>query len=76
MINGKTKCGLKVINIQYVECNSAGSKVTYPYKGSIVIRDKPLKLEYCIWSEEGKYDAVWGKNSNKDLDLESLKETV
>ena len=67
MRQAKTKDGHKVIGLKYVPLNSCGRKVTYPYKGSIVLQEKPLKLEYCIWSEDGKVDVVWGKRSEKDL---------
>lgn len=66
-----TKDGRKVLNLQYVALNSCGNEVTYPYKGSIVIKEKPLKLEYCIWSKEGKVDVVWGEQANKDLVMTS-----
>ena len=44
--------------------------VTYPVKGSVVICEKPLRLEYRIWSSEGKADVVW----NKGHDLIEEKE--
>jgi hypothetical protein len=63
----KTKSGKRVIGLKYKEYNSCGKRVTYPLKGSIVVREKPLKLEYCIWSEDGIYDVVWKKNSELDI---------
>lgn len=64
-INKKYTCGGKpVIGLEIVMKNSAGNTVTYPVKGSIVVREKPLKLEYAVWSIDGKYDVVWGKGDN------------
>lgn len=63
----RTKEGKRVIDLTYVPYNSCGNKVTYPIKGTIVVREKPRKLEYCIWSEDGRYDVVWGNHSEKDL---------
>ncbi len=54
--NWKTKSGKKVINIQYVPKNSCGDLVTFPIKGSVVIKEKPLKLEYNIWMANGQFD--------------------
>ena len=63
----RTKNGQRVINLTYVPLNSAGNKVTYPIKGSIVRSEKPLKVEYMIWSEDGIVDVVWGRHSNDNL---------
>jgi len=63
-VNGK---GQEVQNIQIVPRNSAGDLVTFPVKGSVVIRKKPLKLEYSIWTMEGISDPVWHHNSWEDL---------
>lgn len=56
--------GKRVVNIQIILKNSSGSIVSYPVKGSIVVREKPLKLKYAIWSIEGKADVVWGLGHN------------
>jgi hypothetical protein len=63
----ETADGQRVLNLHYVPFNSAGGKVTYPIKGSIVRREKPIKLEYAIWSEDGEADVVWGNNSGDNL---------
>lgn len=72
--NGKTKDRHTVLQLDYVPFNSCGNKVTFPYKGTIVLREKPLKTEYCIWTEDGKVDPIWGKRSEKDLDLTTFDE--
>lgn len=56
--------GKRVICLSIVTHNSAGEKVTYPVKGSVVVREKPLKLEYRIWSIDGEADVVWHKGYN------------
>lgn len=64
-INKKYTCnGKRVTNLTIVLKNSLGENVTYPVKGSIVIREKPLKLKYAIWSIDGKNDIVWGTGHN------------
>lgn len=66
-----TRNGKRVIGLEINEYNSCGFKVSYPVKGSIVQQEKPLKLEYAIWSIDGISDIVWGKNKGKDLILKS-----
>lgn len=56
--------GKRVINLQIVTHNSCGERVTYPVKGSVVVREKPLKLDYRIWSLDGEADVVWHKGEN------------
>ena len=63
----RTKSGKRVISINIVTHNSCGGKVTYPVKGCIVVREKPWKTDYCIWSADGRYDVVWGNHSELDL---------
>ena len=64
-ITKKYTCGGKrVVALQIVTHNACGQKVTYPVKGSVVVREKPLKLEYRIWSIDGIADVVWGKGDN------------
>ena len=60
-----TRTGKRVINLLYVPFNSVGNRVTYPIKGSVVEREKPLKLRYQVWSVEGNADVL--KKSNDDL---------
>ena len=61
----RTRSGLRVIGLERKEFNSAGKLVTYPIKGSVVVKEKPLRLDYCIWTDEGLYQAVkaWGPSS-------------
>ena len=63
----RTRDGKRVVGLIYKPLNDCGNKVTYPIKGSIVVREKPLKLKYHIWSEDGISDVVWGNNENLDL---------
>ena len=67
-INKKYTCnGKRVINLSYVPYNSCGDLVTYPIKGSIVVREKPLRLQYAIWSIDGSADVVWNSKPNLAL---------
>jgi acyl-coenzyme A synthetase/AMP-(fatty) acid ligase len=52
--------GKRVIGLKVDLYNSAGQEVTYPVKGSVVVREKPLKLCFRIWSLDGRADVVWG----------------
>ena len=63
----KTKDGCRVELHEIVLKNSYGKEVTYPVKGTIVLREKPRKTEYMIWSLDGIIDVVWGNNSHHDL---------
>jgi hypothetical protein len=63
----KTVSGLRVIGVTFKEKNSAGMEVTFPIKGSIVLQEKPLKLEYNCWAKNGRI-SLW-KKSKKDLDI-------
>lgn len=56
--------GKRVINLHIELYNSCGDEVTYPVKGNIVVREKPFKTEYCIWSLSGLADVVWGNGDN------------
>lgn len=62
----KTRDGNVVINLEYIPFNSAGKRVTFPIKGTIVY-EKPRKLQYCIWTKDGKYDPTWSKEEGMDL---------
>src|SRR4030042_3148693 len=63
----RTKSGKDVIGLAFVPLNSIGNKVTYPIKGSIIVKKKPLKLRYAIWSADGISDVVWGNHKDDDL---------
>ena len=71
-MNGLTKDGHKVIGLVNVPLNSAGHRVTFPIKGSIVLREKPFKTQYTIWTDKGEIDPVWHKNNNFNLDLSTI----
>jgi len=66
-MHSRTKGGQAVLNLAVVPFNSCGRLVTYPVKGSIVRRKKPEKLEYQIWSIDGKVDVVWHRNPEDNL---------
>ena len=59
--------GNRVENITIVLHNSCGDEVTYPVKGTIILREKPLKTTFAIWSLDGRADVVWGKGNNLKL---------
>ena len=50
----KTKGGQEVVHLQYVPKNSIGATVTFPLKGTIIRRRKPLKTEFQIWTRDGR----------------------
>ena len=58
-------CGGKpVVDLHVVLKNDAGREVTYPVKGLVVLRERPLKREYRTWSLDGRADVVWGDGDN------------
>lgn len=63
----RTKGGLRVINLEYKPLNSVGNEVTFPIKGTIIIREKPRKTEYNIWRKDGRLSIF--KETKKDLDI-------
>jgi len=67
----RTISGKRVIGIKRVTHNSAGRLVTFPIKGSIVVREKPFKATYEIWTDEGICDPVW--NNRPELNLVESK---
>jgi hypothetical protein len=60
--SGKRVIGLKIE--LYVNYGGEDHEVTYPVKGSVVVKEKPLKLDYRIWSLDGRADVTWGKGEN------------
>ena len=50
-----TRDGYRIIGLVYKPLNSAGQKVTFPYKGSILIPGR-RNLKYNIWKEDGSSD--------------------
>lgn len=62
---GQYTCGgHRVIGLHVALRNSVGDEVTYPVKGSVVLREKPLRTEYRIWSLDGRADVVWNRGEN------------
>ena len=60
--------GRAVTHLTYEPFNSAGEKVSYPIKGSIMPpAGKRIPPTYAIWSEDGITDLVCGKHRNLDL---------
>jgi len=62
----KTRDGKRVINLVIKLHNDAGHEVTFPVKGSIVVREKPFKSVYAIWTLDGRICVV-NKNNKRDL---------
>lgn len=74
-INKEYTCnGKRVIGLQIVLKNSCGDMVTYPVKGSVVLREKPLKMGYSIWSIKGEKDVVWPKIEQDLIEVRKKKE--
>jgi hypothetical protein len=63
----KTRSGKRVIHVFRITHNDRGEEVTYPLKGTIVLREKPMKVTYHIWSNEGFSDIVFRNMKDKDL---------
>lgn len=54
--------GHLVVNLEIVLHNSAGRKVTYPVKGTVLIGAR--RKDYRIWSINGQADVIWGHGEN------------
>jgi len=63
----QTKSGKRVINLQYVPLNGIGNEVTFPIKGTIVLREKPFKTTYNVWTKDGLNDPVWNSEPENDI---------
>lgn len=61
----RTKSGKRVIGLQIVLKNGTGAEVTFPVKGSIVTKEKPLRTLYHIWTLDGRASVL----EDSDLDL-------
>ena len=61
----RTRSGKRVIHLDRTLYNSNGVEVTFPVKGSVVVREKPFKSKYQIWTLDGRADVV--NKSNDDL---------
>ena len=67
--NYQTVSGKRVIGLNRVPRNSAGKLVTFPIKGSVVVREKPFKSVYEIWTDDGICDLVWNSRPQDNLKL-------
>ena len=63
----QTKSGKRVVALSRIPFNSAGNKVTFPIKGTIVVNEKPLRTVFNIWTDDGINDPVMGYHSDLDL---------
>ena len=63
----KTRDGKRVEGLHIVLHNCCGHEVTYPVKGSIILKEKPRKTEFAIWSLDGKKNIVFTDGKNHDL---------
>lgn len=61
--------GKRVVFLSVKLHNDAGDEVTYPVRGTVIVREKPLKTSYRIWSLDGRADVVFSKGHD-------LKEVV
>jgi len=59
-----TGMGHRVTHMKIVPKNSAGRLVTYPVKGTVIVRENPLKIEQGVWTMEGIENVVWGDESD------------
>ena len=55
-----TREGHEVIGLKYVPLNSSGIKVTFPIKGSVVIKGKRNAI-FRIWKEDGS-ESIFGES--------------
>ena len=65
----KTRNGKEVEGLHIVMHNSCGDEVTYPVKGSVVVKKRPRKTEYHIWSLDGRANTVFKDTEHRDLIL-------
>jgi hypothetical protein len=61
----RTRDGKRVEGLQIVLHNSVGEEVTYPVKGTIIVRESPMRKEYAIWTLDGRADLF--NESKNDL---------
>lgn len=62
----RTRNGKAVVCIEVVLYNSVGHEVTNPVKGTIVLREKPWKTAFGIWTLDGRWN-VASPDSGWDL---------
>jgi len=71
----KTRSGKRVVNMSIKLHNDNGDEFTFPIKGTVVVREKPLKCEYHIWTLDGRHDVM--KDLGEDeLDLSLISRTA
>ena len=66
-----TVSGKRVVDLRIQLYNGEGREVTYPVKGTVIEREKPLKVRYAIWTLTGLSDVVW--NNRKEDNLKEYK---
>lgn len=65
--DGFTKSGKRIIGMRFRPFNDIGNPVTFPIKGSIVLREKPFKCTYQIWTVEGRASIF--EETEEDIDF-------
>ena len=50
----RTRDGKRVIGLGCTLHNSCGREVTFPIKGTVVLREKPFRSEFRIWALDGR----------------------
>jgi len=50
----RTRSGKRVEHLHIVMHNECGNEVTFPVKGTVVVREAPLRTEFHIWTLDGK----------------------
>ena len=61
--NYVTREGKRVINLHCVLHNSLGREVTFPIKGTVILKEKPYRTTYTIWTLEGRH-GLFGKSKH------------
>lgn len=61
----KTQSGKRVINLEIKLHNGLENEVTFPVKGTVVVREKPLRTRYQIWTLDGRSSVL--SQSEDDL---------
>jgi len=50
----KTQSGKRVIDLNIKLYNRIGNEVTFPVKGTVIVKEKPLRTRYQIWTLDGR----------------------
>jgi len=69
----KTRSGKRVIGL-IIHSDNDETNYTFPVKGSVVVREKPLKLEYAIWTLEGRFLVTGGENPRDLVEVQHAGE--